>query len=460
MKNSASISSRWSSRLSFILASSAAAVGLGNIWKFPYVMGENGGGAFVLVYLLCIAFIGIPIMMAEVVIGRRGRHSPGYAAEQVAVESKRSRHWQLAGWLGMLTGFLVLSFYAVIAGWALDYVFKAAGGAFNGASAEQVGGLFSGMLSSASELMLWHTLILIGVVVVVGKGVNKGLERSVRFLLPAMFVLLIALAIYAGNIGAFGEAVEFMFKPDFSKLSINGVMIALGHSFFTLGLASGVVIMYGAYLPKETSVVQTSVWIAVIDTLVALIAGLAIFPLVFGFNLTPSEGPGLIFTTLPLAFGEMPGGQWVGTLFFTMLVIAAFTSAIAMIEASVAFVSEKFNLSRWPSTIISASVLWLLGQLTIHSFSGSSWAQLSTQWLGKPLNSIFDVIDLLTSSLLLPLGGLLLAVLAGWVMTRDNAKDELDAGNHIFDIWHLCLKYVAPIAIIIIFLQLIGIIEI
>jgi len=308
--------------------------------------------------------------------------------------------------------------------------------------------------------MLWHTLILIGVVVVVGKGVNKGLERSVRFLLPAMFVLLIALAVYAGNIGAFGEAVEFMFKPDFSKLSINGVMIALGHSFFTLGLASGVVIMYGAYLPKETSVVQTSVWIAVIDTLVALIAGLAIFPLVFGFNLTPSEGPGLIFTTLPLAFGEMPGGQWVGTLFFTMLVIAAFTSAIAMIEASVAFVSEKFNLSRWPSTIISASVLWLLGQLTIHSFSGSSWAQLSTQWLGKPLNSIFDVIDLLTSSLLLPLGGLLLAVLAGWVMTRDNAKDELDAGNHIFDIWHLCLKYVAPIAIIIIFLQLIGIIEI
>ena len=460
MKNTASISSRWSSRLSFILASSAAAVGLGNIWKFPYVMGENGGGAFVLVYLLCIAFIGIPIMMAEVVIGRRGRHSPGYAAEQVAVESERSKHWQIAGWLGMVTGFLVLSFYAVIAGWALDYVFKAGSGVFNGASAEQVGGLFEGMLASANELMLWHTLVLVGVVIVVGKGVNKGLERSVRFLLPAMFVLLVALAIYAGNIGAFGEAVAFMFEPDFSKLSINGVMIALGHSFFTLGLASGVVIMYGAYLPKETSIVQTSVWIAVIDTLVALIAGLAIFPLVFGFNLTPSEGPGLIFTTLPLAFGQMPGGQWVGTLFFTMLVIAAFTSAIAMIEASVAFVSEKFNLSRWPSTIISASVLWLLGQLTIHSFSGSSWAQLSTEWLGKPLNSIFDVIDLLTSSILLPLGGLLLAILAGWVMTRDNAKDELDTGKHMFDVWHLCLKYVAPIAIIIIFLQLIGIIEI
>ncbi|PYE34329.1 NSS family neurotransmitter:Na+ symporter [Idiomarina fontislapidosi] len=460
MKNTASISSRWSSRLSFILASSAAAVGLGNIWKFPYVMGENGGGAFVLVYLLCIAFIGIPIMMAEVVIGRRGRHSPGYAAEQVAVESERSKHWQVAGWLGMVTGFLVLSFYAVIAGWALDYVFKAGSGVFNGASAEQVGGLFEGMLASENELMLWHTLVLVGVVIVVGKGVNKGLERSVRFLLPAMFVLLVALAIYAGNIGAFGEAVAFMFEPDFSKLSINGVMIALGHSFFTLGLASGVVIMYGAYLPKETSIVQTSVWIAVIDTLVALIAGLAIFPLVFGFNLTPSEGPGLIFTTLPLAFGQMPGGQWVGTLFFTMLVIAAFTSAIAMIEASVAFVSEKFNLSRWPSTIISASVLWLLGQLTIHSFSGSSWAQLSTEWLGKPLNSIFDVIDLLTSSILLPLGGLLLAILAGWVMTRDNAKDELDTGKHMFDVWHLCLKYVAPIAIIIIFLQLIGIIEI
>jgi len=274
-----------------------------------------------------------------------------------------------------------------------------------------------------------------------------------------MIVLLLVIAVYSGSIGDFSAAVGFMFEPDFSKLSVNGVMIALGHSFFTLGLASGVVIMYGAYLPRETSIVQTSLWIAVIDTFVALLAGLAIFTLVFGYDLTPSEGPGLIFTTLPLAFSEMPAGGFVGTVFFIMLVIAAFTSAIAMIESSVAFVAEKFSLSRWPATIVSAGVLWLLGQLTIHSFAGSGWAQLSGEWFGKPINSLFDIIDVLTSSLLLPLGGLLLAVLAGWVMRSEFTKDELDTKKGIFDVWLLCVKYISPVAIIIIFLQLIGFIK-
>jgi len=459
MKITNTISSRWSSRLSFVLASAAAAVGLGNIWKFPYVMGENGGGAFVLIYLLCIAFIGLPIMMAEVVIGRRGRHSPGYAAKAVAEESEKSSGWQIAGWLGMLTGYLVLSFYAVIAGWALAYVFKAAKGSFSGAGADAIANNFGALLASPWELTLWHTLIIVATVLVVGNGVKDGLERAVRFLLPAMVVLLVGIAIYSGSIGDFSAAVQFMFEPDFSKLSVNGVMIALGHSFFTLGLASGVVIMYGAYLPRETSIVQTSIWIAILDTFVALLAGLAIFPLVFGFGLTPSEGPGLIFTTLPIAFSEMPAGALVGTIFFVMLVMAAFTSAIAMIESSVAFVAEKFKLGRWPSTLISGVVLWLLGQLTVHSFAGASWTQLDFSWFGKPIASIFDFIDVLTSSLLLPIGGLLLAILAGWVMLRKHSEDELDSTKGLYDIWLLCLKYVAPIAIIIIFLQLIGVIK-
>lgn len=459
METTNTITSRWSSRLSFILASSAAAVGLGNIWKFPYVMGENGGGAFVLVYLLCIAFIGLPIMMAEVVIGRRGRHSPGYAAKAVAAESGRRTGWQMAGWLGMLTGFLVLSFYAVIAGWGLAYVAKTAQGTFTGASPEQIANSFGELLASSAELSLWHGVIIVATVLVVGNGVKNGLERAVRFLLPAMVLLLIGIAIYSANIGDFAQAAHFMFDADFSKLSVNGVMIALGHSFFTLGLASGVVIMYGAYLPKETSIVQTSIWIAVVDTLVALLAGLAIFPLVFGFGLTPSEGAGLIFTTLPIAFSEMPGGALVGTIFFVMLVIAAFTSAIAMIESSVAFVAEKFNLSRWPSTIIAAAVLWLLGQITIYSFAGAGWTQIDMAWFGKPLETLFDLIDALTSSFLLPLGGLFLALLAGWGMQRQYSEDELDTTKGVYDIWILCLKYIAPVAIIIIFLQLIGVIK-
>ncbi|EKE87032.1 SNF family Na(+)-dependent transporter [Idiomarina xiamenensis 10-D-4] len=434
-------------------------MGLGNIWKFPYIVGENGGGAFVLVYLGCILLIGIPVMMAEVVIGRRGRHSPGYAAKAVAQESGRRSWWQSAGWLGMLTGFLVLSFYTVIAGWALAYVFKSASGEFSGADSEGIAALLKGLQGSAAQLSLWHSVIIIATVAVVGNGIKHGLERSVRFMLPLMILLLVGIAIYVGVNGAFQQAFEFMFTPDFDKLSVNGVMIALGHAFFTLGLASGVVTMYGAYLPKETSIVQTSLWIAVADTLVALLAGLAIFPVVFGYGLTPSEGPGLIFVTLPLAFGAMPGGDIIGTVFFVMLVIAAFTSAIAMIESSVAFVGERLNLSRWPATIIAAAVLWLLGQLTIYSFAGADWAQLNWNIFGKDIDNLFLLIDFITANFLLPLGGLLLALLAGWAMKSSYSQDEMSTQPWIYSIWLLCLKYVAPVAIIVIFFQLIGIIS-
>lgn len=453
------IANRWSSRLLFILASTAAAVGLGNIWKFPYITGENGGGAFVIVYLLCIAVIGIPVMIAEIIIGRRGRHSPGYAARKVAVESKRSPFWQVTGWVGMATGFLVLSFYAVIAGWALAYVVEAASGTFAGASVTEIREVFGNLVSSSAQLTLWHGIIIVAVMLVVGNGVKDGLERAVSWLLPAMVVLLIGLAIYAGYIGDFAAAVEFMFAPDFSELTINGVMLALGHAFFSLGLASGVVIMYGAYLSKSTSVVQTTLWVALADTLVALLAGMAIFPIVFASQLTPEAGPGLIFQTLPIAFSQMPAGTLLGTVFFIMLVIAAFTSAIAMIESAVAFMEEKFSMSRWPATMAAGFILWLLGQVTIYSFSGAAWTQIDWQVPGKQLASWFDVIDYATANILLPLGGLLLAVFAGWVMKTPYSQDELDCAPWIFKVWQFTVRWVAPVAIALIFLQLIGIIQ-
>lgn len=454
-----SIASRWSSRMAFILASTAAAVGLGNIWKFPYITGENGGGAFVLVYLLCIALIGIPVMMAEIIIGRRGRHSPGFAARKVAVESGRSSIWQVTGWLGMATGFLVLSFYTVIAGWALAYVFEAGSGAFSGASVPEISQGFNDLVSSSARLTLWHAAIIIGVVLVVGKGLKDGLERAVGLMLPLMILLLVIIAIYAGYTGDFAAAFNFMFAPDFSELSINGVMLALGHAFFSLGLASGVVIMYGAYLPRSTSVVQTTLWIALADTLVALLAGMAIFPIVFGNDLIPGAGPGLIFQTLPVAFSTMPAGTLIGTLFFVMLVIAAFTSAIAMIESAVAFLEEKLKVGRWPATVGAAAVLWLLGQITIYSFAGAEWTRLDWQVSGKHLLSWFDVIDYSTANILLPLGGLLLAVFAGWVMKRAASENELDSKPVIFRIWLFCVRWLAPVAITLIFLQLIGVIE-
>ncbi|MFC7160030.1 sodium-dependent transporter [Pseudidiomarina halophila] len=451
------IASRWSSRMAFILASTAAAVGLGNIWKFPYITGENGGGAFVLVYLLCIAVIGIPVMMAEIIIGRRGRHSPGIAAREVAKESGRSSLWQITGWLGMATGFLVLSFYAVIAGWAAAYVYES--GAFQGQSVAQISGVFDQLVSSSLRLTVWHAIVLLAVAVVVGKGLKDGLERTVRWMLPIMVGLLILIAIYAASIGDFSSAMSFMFAPNFADLSINGVLLALGHAFFSLGLASGVVIMYGAYLPRETSIVQTTLWVALADTFVALLAGLAIFPIVFGSQLAPEAGPGLIFKTLPVAFSTMPGGVLVGTAFFVMLVIAAFTSAIAMIESAVAFLEEKCDWGRWKATIVAVFSLWLLGQVTIYSFAGAPWTQIDWQVPGKTLGSWFDLIDYATGSILLPLGGLLLAVFSGWIMTRSASQDELDTNPTLFRLWLFMVRWLAPVIIAIIFMQLIGVLN-
>ncbi|RUO44120.1 sodium-dependent transporter [Aliidiomarina taiwanensis] len=450
---------RWSSNFSFVLAATAAAVGLGNIWKFPYIMGENGGGAFVLVYLIFIFLIGVPVLMAEVLIGRRGRASPGYAVRKLAKESKVNSAWQVTGWLGMFAGFMILSFYAVIAGWALSYMVKAAQGTFfTGISEAEIGNVFGSMVSNANELVLFTTIMIAGTVFVVGKGFKSGLERAVTFLMPMLLLLLILIAVYAAKIGDFGTAAQFIFKPDFANLSSQGILIALGHSFFTLSLASGVMIIYGAYVPRETSIVRTSIWIAIADTIVAVIAGLAIFPIVFGFGLQPGEGPGLIFQTLPIAFSAMPAPSLVATVFFLMLVLAAFTSAISMIEATVAFIEEKFKTSRWTAAIVSGALLWTVSLGTVFSMSGAAWAQIDWVIFGKELPTIFSAIDHIASNILLPIGGLLAALFTGWIMKKHYTQDELNTSPLAYFIWQVCVRYLAPVAIIIIFLQLLGLI--
>ncbi|RUO25716.1 sodium-dependent transporter [Aliidiomarina minuta] len=459
MTTRTAISTRWHSRFSFILAATAAAVGLGNIWKFPYIMGENGGGAFVLVYLVCIFAIGVPVLIGELLIGRRGRNSPGFAAQNLAKESGAHKSWQVTGWMTMGTGFVILTFYSVIAAWAFSYIFKSASGQFAGAGTIEIEEIYTNMTGSVSELLLFTSLLIAATVFVVGKGFKHGLERAVRLLMPAMLILLAIIAIYAAQIGDFGAAVNFMFRPDFSELTINGVLIALGHAFFTLSLASGVMIMYGAYLPKETSIVSTSMWVAVADTFVALLAGLAIFPIVFGYALTPGEGPGLIFQTLPLAFATMPAGILVATVFFVMLVLAAFTSAISMIESSVAFLVEKFALNRWQAALTSGLVLWTLSLLTIYSFAGAEWTVLNWHFFGTEMVNIFNVIDHITSNVMLPLGGLAVALFTGWAIKGQFTRDELGGHPAIYNLWRFCVRYLAPLAIIIIFMQLIGVIR-
>jgi NSS family neurotransmitter:Na+ symporter len=446
-----SIHGTWSNRWIFILAATGSAVGLGNIWKFPYITGENGGGAFVLIYLLCIAAIGIPIMMAEVLVGRRGKQSPINTMRTLAVEEGRSKSWALLGWSGVAAGFLILSYYSVIAGWALAYVLNAGSGALSGQTAEGIEQLFTGLISNPGELIFWHTLFMLMTMVVVARGVKKGLEAAVRFLMPALFVLLLIMVGYAINSGEFAEGLEFLFTPDFSKISAEGILIAMGHAFFTLSLGMGAIMIYGSYMPKDASIAMTSFAVAIADTLVALLAGIAIFPIVFANNLEPSAGPGLIFQTLPIAFGQMPGGTFFGTVFFILLVFAAWSSAISLIEPAVAWLVENRGWDRIKASVICGIATWLVGLGTVFSFN--IWSEV------KVFNkTFFDLLDFLTANIMLPLGGLFIAVFAAWIMKRSSTVQELAMGEGIsYGLWRFLVRFVTPVAVIIVFLKAIGI---
>ena len=445
-----SIHGHWSSRTAFVLAATGSAVGLGNVWKFPYITGENGGGAFVLVYLICIFVIGIPVMMGEILIGRRGRQSPSHSISDLAKEAGAPQIWTLMGFLGISASFLILTFYVVIAGWAAAYIFEVGRGTFTGASASAVGAYFDDFKADSSGLIFWSTLVVLGTMAIVAGGVRKGLERAVKWLMPGMLVILLILVGYAMTTGSFMEGFSFLFKPDFTKLSADGVLVALGHAFFTLSLASGVMITYGAYLPEDTSIFQTSVIVCVADTAVALIAGLAIFPVVFAYGLDVGEGPGLIFATLPIAFGQMPFGQLFGCLFFIMLSLAAITSAISLLEPTVAWVVERFGTTRRRGVIVTGAILWFLSLGTVFSFSTPSKAT----FFGK---TFFGNLDYLTANIMLPLGGLLVAGFTAWAMKESATRDELGLGDSpIYPIWRFTIRYVAPIAILIVFLAKLG----
>jgi NSS family neurotransmitter:Na+ symporter len=448
-----SIHGQWSSRLAFILAATGSAVGLGNIWKFPYIAGENGGGAFVLVYLVCIAVIGFPIMMAEVMLGRRGRQSPINTMRTLASEERVSPHWQWLGWAGVLAGFLILSYYSVIAGWALAYVFRAGSGLFTGLTADGVQSIYSNLVNDQERLLAWHTIFMVMTIMIVSRGVSRGLEKAVRLLMPALFVLLLVLVGYAWNSGAFQQGLEFLFKPDFSKLSANGVLIAMGHAFFTLSLGMGAIMVYGSYLPDNASIAKTSMAVCLMDTLVALLAGMAIFPIVFANGLEPAAGPGLIFQTLPIAFGHMDGGAFFGMLFFILLVFAAWTSAISLLEPAVAWMVENLGMSRLYASVLAGLATWLAGLLTVFSFN--IWSGF-TPLFGKTL---FDLLDYLTANIMLPLGGLLIAVFAAWKMHQESSIDELAMGDGFrYRVWRVLVRYITPVAVIIVFLNAIGII--
>ena len=448
--NRTSSHGEWSSRTAFILAATGSAVGLGNIWKFPYITGENGGGAFVLIYILCVMFIGIPIMLAEVYLGKRGRLNPIASIKYISEKENRSKNWKIIGLIGILAGILILSYYSVIAGWTMAYATRAAFGVINNIDAVGATSMFNDFVSDPERLLAWHTIFSIMTAIVVSKGVKSGLESAVIRLMPALLVLLLALVIFSAIEGDFLNGVKFMLYPDFSQVTWKTILIAMGQAFFSLSLGMGALMVYGSYLSKEISIPQTCVIVASLDTLVALLAGLAIFPIVISSGLEMTQGPGLIFQTLTVAFGAMPGGQLFGTLFFILLIFAAWTSSISLIEPMIIWMIEKYNLTRIQAATISSGLAWLLGIGTIISFNVGSEIKIFDM-------NIFQTLDYLTSNILLPLGGIMITMYVSWFISKESIDKELNIKSSILRfIWYLSARFVAPIAVVLVMLNALG----
>ena len=433
----------WSSRWTFIMAATGSAVGLGNIWKFPYIAGENGGGAFVLIYLFCILAIGIPVMIAEVLMGRWGRSSPVHTMYKLVDDAKAPRIWHGIGWMGVVAGFIILSYYSVIAGWAIRYFLQVAGGAIQSIDGQAASDLFTSMLSSTGTLVFYHSLFMVMTMFVVIAGVTKGLGRAVRILMPVLMVMLVILLFFSMRIGDFPAAFKYLFSVDFSSLSGPAILTALGHAFFTLSLGMGAIMVYGSYMPDHAPIGKTVLTVAGLDTLVALMAGLAIFPIVFANTaIAPGEGPGLLFISLPVAFGNMPGGMAFGMLFFALVTVAAWSSSISLIEPAVSWLVETGKATRLQAGVGFGLICWLLGLGTVFSFG--PWEDIRLFQF-----NFFEFADFLTANIMLPVGGLLMAIFVGWMMDQTIVRQELDIERDwVFNLWRVVLRVFSPIAIL------------
>ena len=433
---------------------------------------ENGGGAFVLIYILSVVIIALPIMIAEVFIGRHGKQNPVDSLKFTANESSsfnflevdsdlnrvRSKkqsysnsddysNWQLIGWAGIIAGILILSFYSVIAGWTISYIFKAAFGAFNSITTEQSQNIFNDLVSDPEKLLAWHTIFMFLTGYIVAKGVKGGLERAVKVLIPGLFILLLGLAIYSFNLDGFQDGLKYMFIPDLDKINPDVILSAMGMAFFSLSIGMGSLMIYGSYLSRESSITEVTAIVAFSDTFVAILAGIIIFPMVFTFNLDPSSaGPGLIFQTLPLAFGVMPYGEVVATLFFILLFFAAITSSISLIEPAISFLIEKYSFSRAEATIRLSSLTWFIGIGTLLSFNYLSDVTFFEM-------TFFDLLDSFTSKVMLPLGGLLMAIFVGFIVKKKIVYEELEMNKTLFNFWRFIIKFIAPVAVTLIFIN-------
>lgn len=442
---------KFASRWGFILAAMGSAVGLGNIWRFTFMAGENGGGAFIFFYFLFIVFLGIPCVMAMITIGRRGGRSPAGSTHALAVAEGRSENWKYLGWIAITIAFLALTFFSVVAGWVLAYLPKALSGAFAGISAEESIQMFNEAQASVFGMTFWHGVFMVLTMWVVMRGVQNGLEKTVKVMMPALFLILLLLVIYAAFTGDFGAALGFMFVPDFSRVDNDVVLLALGQAFFSLSVGGGGIINYGSYLDKEASITRSAFAIAGANVSVDMLAGLAIFPIVFAFALEPAAGPGLLFVTLPVALGQMPGGSLVGALFLLLVLFAALSTSISMLESTVSRLVERPGATRARMTLLAGGLAWFIGLGSV--FSHNIWSDF------MPLNfipmfegsTIFRIIDFFVVNNLILVSAFFITVFVGWVMSTDATREELGLGDTLgYRCWLFVMRFLAPVAIVLV----------
>lgn len=441
---------KWKSSRGFILALTGAAVGLGNIWRFPYMAGEGGGSAFLLLYLAFVILLGLPLMLSEIGIGKVARNTPLASIGLIAKKSNASSSWKFIAYLGLVTLFFILSFYSVVAGWSLAYFGKVVSGEFLGKSPEQVGQIFGVFTQDWKLLLACHTIFMILTMGVVASGVTKGLERLNNFLMPLLYLILILLVVYAATTDGFSTAMNWLFYPKWENLSWKVTLDAMGHAFFTLALGATALMAYGAYMPERQSLPKAVGFVAFLDVLVALLVGIAIFSIVFTNGLSPSSGPGLMFVTLPIAFGKVDGGSILGAAFFLLLLFATWTSSINLAEPMVATLAKKLK-SRLKATIFAGLGVWAFGILSALSFN--LLAKFYPLDFVLPEKTIFDIVSSIPSDLFLTIGGLLTGIFAVRVVSKNDMLKVLNNNERFYGVWKFLVTFVAtPLLIVVLFM--------
>ncbi len=446
----------WGNKLGFILAAAGSAVGLGNIWKFPYITGENGGAAFIFIYLICILVIGLPVLIAEILLGRNSQRGPISTFKHLA--KKHRNLWVTVGGLFFITGLVILSYYNVIAGWSMGYIVESIAGKISSfQSSADAGVHFNSLVSNPGWIISWQLLFVVLGGFVVYFGVRNGIEKIAKFLMPIFFIILLFLVLWGVSLEGADKGLTFLLKPDWSTVSFKTVLMALGHAFFTLSVGMGVLLTYGSYLKKDENIFFSGIMIALLDTFIALLAGLAIFTSVFAMGFDPAGGPGLVFNVLPAVFSQMPGGNVFSTLFFILLSIAALTSTISILEMLVSTLMDEFKMKRHSSVVLLSGSIFILGIPSALSFGEfGSFRIFGLNW--------FDMMDYLSANVLLPLGGMLVAIFIGWYISKQEIIGELFHGvrdtqfnRKTSNVWYFLVKFIAPVLILLVFLSAIGV---